>query len=170
MSNPYIGEIRLFAGNFAPTGWALCDGSLLSIAQNQPLYQLIGTTYGSDAINNFALPDLRGRVPVHQGQGAGLSAYVLGQTFGVEAVTLTTPEIPSHSHVPQASAEAGTSPNPTGQVWAASTAVRQFAAPGPAAAMAAAIGAAGGDQPHDNVPPYVAVSFIISLVGNFPSQ
>ncbi len=168
MSNPYVGEIRMFAGNFAPVGWALCDGSLLSIATYQFLFQLIGTAYGGDGVSTFALPDLRGRVPVHQ--WPGVSPYTLGETFGVEAVTLSTSEIPSHSHVPQASAEAGTSSDPSGQVWAASTAVQQFAGPGSTVAMAPAIQAAGAGQPHDNMLPFVALTFIIALDGNYPAQ
>lgn len=170
MSTPYIGEIRLFAGNFAPSGWAMCDGSLLSIAANQSLYQLIGTTYGGDGTSTFALPDLRSRVPVHQGAGSSGTTYSLGEAFGVEAVTLSTSEIPSHSHVPQASAAAGTSPDPSGQVWAASTAVQQFASPGATVAMAPAIQPAGAGQAHDNMLPFVALTFIIALQGTYPTQ
>jgi microcystin-dependent protein len=170
MSNPFVGEIRLFGGNFAPAGWAFCNGQLLSIAENETLFNLIGTTYGGDGQSTFALPDLRGRVPVHAGQGPGLSNYILGQSGGAEDVTLTADQIPAHSHVPQASAGAGGQASPAGNVWANSTNL-PYSPNAPTAAMAAAaVGPAGGNQPHDNMVPFVAVSFIISLFGVFPTQ
>src|SRR6201999_4560318 len=116
MSSPYIGEIRMFGGNFAPAGWAFCNGALLPISENDVLFNLIGTTYGGDGQNTFALPDLQSRVPVHQGTLAG-QTYTLGQTGGSESVTLTTSQIPSHSHVPQANNAAGTSTSPQNSVW-----------------------------------------------------
>lgn len=167
---PMIGEIRMFAGNFAPLGWALCNGQLLSIAGNDFLFTLIGTTYGGDGQTNFALPDLRGRVPIHDGLGAGLSSYVQGQTGGTEQVTLNVNQMPAHNHVPQCLSTAGTSKNPKGQVWAAdgggSTFSYSSTANNPMAA--GALGVAGGSQPHDNVQPYLGINFIIALVGLFP--
>lgn len=171
MSQPYIGEIRIFAGNFAPVGWNFCDGSLIAISTNPTLFQLIGTTYGGDGVNTYALPDLRSRVPIHMGTGGG-ATYVLGQNGGVENVTLTTNQIPSHYHVPQAAAGASGNPDnsPQNNVWSGWTGA-QFSDVAPSAAMnAAAIGSAGGSQPHDNMLPFVGISFIISLFGVFPSQ
>lgn len=165
MSQPFIGEIRMFPGNFAPLGWAICDGTLLAISQNSALFQLIGTTYGGDGQNTFALPDLRSRVPVHQGAG-----FVQGQSAGAESVTLTVSQIPAHTHVALASSAAGASQDPTGGVWANWTG-SQYSDQGANASMSpAAITSAGGSQPHDNMPPFLAINFIISLFGIFPSQ
>jgi len=165
MSQPFVGEIRMFGGNFAPAGWAFCDGSLIPISENETLFNLIGTTYGGDGQSTFALPDLRSRVPVHQGPG-----FTIGQSGGAETVTLTTAQIPSHSHVPQGNSGVGSQPNPTGNVWAQS-ALNQFSNGTANVAMApAAIGSAGGSQPHDNMLPFLTVSFILSLFGVFPSQ
>ena len=125
MSEPFVGEIKMFAGNFAPAGWMICAGQLLPISEYDTLFNLIGTTYGGDGQQDFALPNLQGRVPIHAGQGAGLSNYTLGETGGVEQVTLSTQHIPIHSHVPLASSAAGTSDDPAGGVWAASSA-KQF--------------------------------------------
>ena len=165
MSNPYVGEIRMFAGNFAPTGWAFCDGSLLAISQFDILFTLIGTTYGGDGQNTFALPDLRGRVPVHQGSG-----YVIGQEAGVESITLTLGQLPSHTHALHAStALASAAAGPTGML--ASSATASFYGSSPATPMSpAALTAVGGALPHDNIGPFVAVSFIISLFGIYPSS
>jgi microcystin-dependent protein len=165
MSNPYVGEIRLFAGNFAPQGWAFCSGQLLAISQNDVLFQLIGTTYGGDGQQTFALPDLRGRVPVHQGSG-----FVIGQMAGSETITLTQNQIPGHTHVPRANTAAASVTAPGGAVLAA-TSVNSYG-PGPATVdMAAqAIAPAGGSQPHENMAPTLALSYIISLFGIFPSQ
>ena len=170
MANPYVGEIRLFAGNFAPAGWMFCDGSLLSIAQNTTLFQLIGTTYGGDGVQTFGLPDLRSRVPIHMGQGVGLSNYVLGQNGGSETVTLTASQIPAHTHVLNANSNHGTAVTPTNNVWAGSADFSQYAA-GPNGTMSpGAVGLAGSSQPHDNMLPYLGINFIISLFGIFPSQ
>lgn len=169
MADPYVGEIRMFAGNFAPADWAFCDGSLLDISTYDVLFQLIGTTYGGDGASTFALPDLRGRAPVHTGQGNGLSRYVLGQSGGQERVTLTTPQLPSHTHPASASVAAATSGDPGGHTWAA-TSSPAFGT-GPAATLRAdALAQAGGSQPHENRPPSLAVSFIIALYGVFPTQ
>ncbi len=170
MASPYVGEIRMFAGNFAPVGWAFCDGQLFAISENETLFQLIGTTYGGDGQSTFALPDLRGRVPVHQGTG-GFPA-TLGQTGGVEEVTLTTQEIPAHTHALIAAATpAQATAEPTGSLTAiASTALYSVPASGTLAMDPAAVGSAGGSQPHTNLAPFLCVNFIISLFGIFPSQ
>lgn len=165
MSSPFIGEIRMFGGNFAPQGWAFCDGALIPISENDALFNLIGTTYGGDGQETFALPDLRSRVPIHSGAG-----YVLGQAAGTETVTLTVNQLPAHSHVPQAQTNQGSLSNPGGAVWATST-LNEFSAAAPAGNMnAAALGSSGGSQPHDNMVPFLAVNFILSLFGIFPSQ
>ena len=165
MAQPYVGEIRMFAGNFAPAGWMFCDGSLLAISENETLFQLIGTTYGGDGQSTFALPDLRGRLPIHQGGG-----FVLAETGGAESITLTVNQIPAHSHPFLASADAGTQPSPGGFVPAASNVVKPYTAAAPTGAMAAQmLSSAGGSQPHNNFQPYLCVDFIISLFGIFPS-
>jgi len=167
MSQPYVGEIRMFGGNFPPNGWALCQGQILSIAENDVLFNLIGTTYGGNGQSTFALPDLRGRIPVHTGPG-----FVVGQLAGTETVTLTTQQIPSHSHVPQANTAAtGTDPTNTVVAGVATAPPSWFATGAPTLNMAPNfLGQAGGNQPHDNMMPYLAVNFIISLFGVFPSQ
>jgi microcystin-dependent protein len=164
MSSPFIGEIRMFGGNFAPAGWAFCDGSLLLISDNDALFQLIGTTYGGDGQSTFALPDLRSRVPIHVGPG-----FTLGQVAGEETVTLTTAQIPAHTHGPQGNSSPGTQSSPAGGVWAQS-ALGQFSAAAPSLSMdPGALGTTGGSQPHDNMVPFLAVNFILSLFGVFPS-
>ena len=169
MAQPYVGEIRMFAGTFAPAGWSFCEGSLLPISQFETLFNLIGTTYGGDGQSTFALPDLRGRVPLHFGSGGG-SSYVLAQNGGEEQVTLTVNQIPAHSHVPQADPGNGTQDSPQNSVWA-SSANLPYSASAPTAAMSPnAIGPTGGSQPHDNMVPFLCVSFVISLFGIFPSQ
>jgi microcystin-dependent protein len=167
MSSPFIGEIRMFGGNFAPAGWAFCDGSLQAISQNDALFNLIGTTYGGDGVNTFALPDLRSRVPVHVGPG-----FALAQSGGAESVTLTTSQIPAHSHVPQANNSPGTQISPANGVWSTSNpANSQYSTAAPSVTMdPAAMGQTGGSQPHDNMVPFLAVNFILSLFGIFPSQ
>ena len=165
MSGPFVGEIRMFAGNFAPAGWSFCNGALVPIDQNPTLFQLIGTTYGGDGQTTFALPDLQSRVPVHVGPG-----FALGQSGGVETVTLTTSQIPAHSHVPQCSNAAGTQAGPGGAVWAVAQS-NIYSDVAPTLGMAPqAIGSAGGSQPHDNMIPFLVINFIISLFGVFPSQ
>lgn len=165
MGTPFVGEIRLFAGNFAPVGWSFCDGTMMAIAENETLFNLIGTTYGGDGQSTFALPDLRSRVPVHQGSG-----FVIGQLAGTETVTLTTQQTPSHTHVPQANSSPGNQLSASGAVWAQST-LSQFSSAAPATPMAAtAVGISGGSQPHDNMIPFLALNFIISMFGIFPSQ
>jgi len=164
---PYVGEIRLVGFNFAPSGWMFCEGQLLAISEYETLFNLIGTTYGGDGVDTFALPDLRGRTPVHQ--GLGLSSYQLAETGGAEQVTLNVNQIPSHSHAPQAGT-AGTSSATSGNMLADSGA-DAFAPSGTTKTnMAAnALNQNGGSRPHDNMPPYLAANFIISLFGVYPS-
>ena len=166
MSQPFVGEIRMFGGNFAPNGWMLCQGQLLPISQYDVLFNLVGTTYGGDGVNTFALPDLQGRVPLHQGGG-----NVIGQRAGTESVTLTLNQIPIHSHIPQANTS-GAGKDPTNTVIAGSGGTPTwFATSAPSVPMATnMLGLTGGNQPHDNMMPYLAVNFIISLFGIFPSQ
>jgi microcystin-dependent protein len=165
MAQPYVGEIRMFGGNFAPVGWMFCSGQTLAIAENDTLFNLIGTTYGGDGQSTFALPDLQGRVPVHQGNG-----FVLAQNGGTEQVTLTLNQIPVHTHPPRASS-AGGSDNPSGNFWANSSTGKPYAAAPPTVTMnTGTIGpAAGSSQPHDNMIPFLAVTYIISLYGIYPS-
>jgi microcystin-dependent protein len=166
VAQPYVGEIRMFAGNFAPAGWMFCEGQLMPISENETLFQLIGTTYGGDGQSTFALPDLRGRLPLHQGNG-----FVLAQSGGVETVTLTIQQIPAHSHALMASTAAGTQNAPKNSVTAASPSVTLYIGDAIDSNLAAtAIGSAGGSQPHNNFQPYLCVDFIISLFGIFPSQ
>lgn len=174
----FLGEIRLFAGNFPPQGWAFCDGALLAIAQNDALFALIGTTYGGDGQSTFALPDLRGRVPLHQGTLAG-NSYVIGQRAGVETVTLTASQLPAHNHSASGSTAlppstgTGISLTGPGAFVPASPAKPKFYAPAGSSTVAMspqAIQPAGGNQPHGNMAPFLAVSFIIALEGIFPSQ
>lgn len=171
MAQPYVGEIRIFAGNFAPAGWMFCEGQLLPISENETLFQLIGTTYGGDGESTFALPDLRGRIPIHQGNG-----FILAETGGVEEVTLTSQQIPAHTHSllgNKATAQAATG-NATHRsplnAMPASGAIKAYSAQAPAAALnAATVTSVGGSQPHNNMQPYLCVSHIISLFGIFPS-
>lgn len=171
MSDPYLGEIRLFGSNFNPAGWAFCDGSLLPIDQFDALFNLIGTTYGGDGVTTFALPDLRGRVPIHYGQGPGLSNnYVIGELGGVESVTLTTQQIPIHNH-PVGAANGATGTTPASAVPAAVTAgARYYSGTPSSTVLMTQSGITGGSQPHDNMAPFLCVSFIICLFGTFPSQ
>lgn len=165
MAQPYVGEIRIFAGNFAPAGWMFCEGQLLPISEYETLFQLVGTTYGGDGQETFALPDLRGRVPVHQGNGV-----TLAEAAGVEEVTLTVQQVPQHTHPLLASTAVGTAASPVGSALAAGGSVNAYR-PAPAAAVMAAtsVGLTGGSQPHTNLQPYLCVSHIISLFGIFPS-
>jgi microcystin-dependent protein len=170
MAQPYVGEIRMFAGNFAPAGWLFCAGQLLPIAENEVLFQLIGTTYGGDGETTFALPDLRSRVPIHQGTGPSGNTRIMGEMGGVESVTLTTQQIPAHSHPLLVSTAVANNSNPAGSVPGESPSVTLYLEESPSVAMnASAITPTGGNQPHDNMQPFQCVNFIISLFGIFPS-
>jgi microcystin-dependent protein len=169
MSDPFVGEIRMFAGNFAPAGWAFCDGQALLIADNDTLFQLIGTTYGGDGQTTFNLPDLRGRVPIHQGSNAGTN-FVLGQVGGTEAETLTVNQMPAHGHLAGCSSLPGDSIAPSGAVWAQAALALYLAVVPDVDLAASAVALAGGSQQHDNMAPYLGVSFILSLLGFFPQQ
>ncbi|HEY5223917.1 MAG TPA: tail fiber protein [Microbacteriaceae bacterium] len=171
MSQPFIGEIRIFAGNFAPVGWSFCDGSVLPISEYDVLFALIGTTYGGDGQTTFALPDLRGRFAVHTGSGGGRPTTVIGQSSGSETVTVALSQLPSHTHVPQATSTPATTATAAGGSWAVWPDSPYAAAATPSVAMnASAVAPTGGGQPHENMPPFTTVSFIISLFGIFPSQ
>jgi microcystin-dependent protein len=168
---PYLGEIRMFAGGFAPLGWELCDGRILPIAEHDALFQLIGTTYGGDGQETFALPDLQGRVPIHMGTGPGGVTYQLAETGGVEEVTLTVQQIPAHTHALLASRGAGNTANASGNVPAASPSVDLYIQDSPSVALPAnTLGPSGGSQPHSNLMPHLAVTFIINTSGVFPTQ
>lgn len=169
MAQPYVGEIRMFAGNFAPAGWMFCDGSQLSIAEFETLFNLIGTTYGGDGQQTFNLPDLRGRVPLHM--GTGQSTYVLGESGGVEQVTLTTQQTPVHNHALTATTTIGTQPNPGGNVLANSQGPQPYIQENPDNNLnAQTLSPAGGSQPHENRQPCLGINLIISMFGIFPSQ
>ena len=172
MDQPYVGEIRIFAGNFPPNGWMFCEGQTLPISQNEVLFQLIGTTYGGDGQETFNLPNLSSRVPIHMGTGPDGTTYQLGELAGVEQVTLTTQQIPSHTHPLTASTNAGSATPPGSNVLAVTSGGIQLYYEGQANSPmnAQAIGAAGGSQPHENCQPFLCVNFIISLFGVFPSQ
>jgi microcystin-dependent protein len=167
MSDCYLGEIRMFAGNFAPVGWALCQGQLLNISENDALYALLGTTYGGDGATTFGLPDLQGRVPIHPS-----STYPLATKGGTESVTLITDQMPTHTHVPSASSTTGTQASPSGNVWAASGTSIYSNGSGqiPVGMNAQSISAEGGNQPHENMMPTLTLSFIIALQGIYPTQ
>jgi len=168
MSDQYVGEIRMFSGNYAPQGWHFCDGSLLSISQYEVLYVLIGTTYGGDGVTNFKLPDLRGRVPLHSSNN-----YPLGQMAGTEKVTLIQSELPTHTHIAYANnvAADATSNSPEGKLWAFNELIKNYQSISPNVTMStAAVSSVGGNQSHDNMMPSSTVSFIIALQGIFPSQ
>ena len=166
MSQPYVGEIRMFAGNFPPNGWMFCEGQTLPISENETLFNLIGTTYGGDGQENFLLPDLRGRLPIHQG-----NSFALAQTGGVEEVTLSVQQIPIHNHSLIGSKTAGNQSSPVGSVPAANNVVSIYSAAVPASNMATQmLLPAGGSQPHTNFQPYLCIDFIISLFGIFPHQ
>jgi microcystin-dependent protein len=165
MAQPYVGEIRMFAGNFPPVGWMFCEGQLLAISENETLFQLIGTTYGGDGESTFGLPDLRGRVPIHQGNG-----FILAETGGAEEITLTTPQLPSHTHPYMATTAVGTSVNPGNNIAAAAGNIDLYRESAPSSPMAPqAVSPVGGSQPHTNFQPYLCIDFIISLFGIFPS-
>ncbi|MGE5396789.1 MAG: phage tail protein [Chitinophagales bacterium] len=169
MSDPYLGEIRMFAGNYAPLDWALCNGQLLNISQYSALFSLIGTYYGGDGTTTFALPDLRGRVPVGQGQGPGLTNRTMGQMDGAETVTLTVSNLPTHSHAVMVNNSAGTLSSPSDAVWASN--VSQYSTASPDGQMSsAAITSSGSSTAHENMMPSFCINFVICLNGIFPSQ
>jgi len=177
MAEPFLGEIRMFAGNFAPRGWALCNGQILPISQNTALFSLLGTTYGGNGVTTFALPDLQSRLPMHWGQGPGLSQRVIGETAGTESVTLINSHMPIHTHTANAASAAGDQPSPSGNVWAVPSdsqgnTLNAFVAPSAANATLApqAIGISGGSQPVGIMPPFLCLTFIIALNGIFPSR
>jgi microcystin-dependent protein len=166
MAQPYVGEIRMFAGNFAPAGWMFCDGSLQPISENETLFNLIGTTYGGDGQSTFALPDMRSRVPIHWGNG-----FTLAETGGVEEVTLTVAQIPAHTHAFLGSTDIANTPNPASSVLARSGQVNMFLNTDASVAMNSnEITPVGGSQPHTNIQPFGCFNYIISLFGIFPSQ
>jgi microcystin-dependent protein len=180
MSEPFIGEIILFAGNFAPSGWALCNGQTISIQQNQALFSIIGTTYGGNGVTTFNLPDLRGRVAVSAGQGIGLSSYALGEQAGTENVTLLTSQIPQHNHAVKAQTTAVSVVPPTGAYLGQQPAEGKNTPPGfvpsntpPGTAVTMApdmISLVGGSQPHTNIQPTLALNYIIALQGIYPTR
>ena len=165
MSNPYVGEIRIFAGNFAPAGWAFCNGQTMPISENETLFQLIGTTYGGDGQETFNLPNLQSRFPMHQGNG-----FTIGEMAGTEQETLTAQTTPVHSHPYIATTALADEATPGGNVFAQATTITVFIEDTPVSALAPqAMGATGGNQPHENMHPYLVINFIISLFGIFPN-
>jgi len=173
MSNPFVAEIRIFAGNFAPRGWATCDGQILPISQNTALFSLLGTTYGGDGRTTFALPNLQGSAPMHAGQGPGLSQRFLGEQAGEQTVTLLTSEMPSHNHTAQATSGSNQD-SPAGNAWSSIGTTRTppaLYAPTQNAQMSPqALALTGGNLPHNNMPPYLCLTFIIALQGVFPPR
>jgi microcystin-dependent protein len=170
MSEPFVGEIRMFAGNFAPRGWAFCDGQLLAVSQNDALFSLLGTIYGGDGRTTFGLPDLRGRLPIHAGHGPGLSERRLGAKGGAEKVTLTVNQMPSHTHPLQGSSEIALSPSPQDKAYARAGGFAYGTRPEPANLNANAISKIGGSQSHTNLMPFLCINFIIALFGIYPSR
>lgn len=170
MADPFVAEIRIVPFNFAPRGWAFCDGQLLPLSQNTALFSLLGTTYGGNGKSNFALPDLQGRAPMHPGQGPGLSLHDLGETGGSETVALLESEIPSHSHQARGSGADADTPSPTSASWAGSEAGDSLRKTASGTFGPQALAPAGGDQPHNNMQPYLTLNFIIALQGVFPQR
>ena len=171
MSEPFVGEIRMFAGNFAPRGWAFCDGQLLAVSQNDALFSLLGTIYGGDGRTTFGLPDLRGRIPVHAGSGPGLTERRLGAKGGAEKVTLTVNELPSHTHPLRASTDIATDSNPAGRVPAQTSTFDLYQSNPPAENLASnSMTAIGGSRSHTNLMPFLCIHFIIALFGIYPSR
>jgi microcystin-dependent protein len=176
MSDPFIGEIRMVGFDYAPSGWALCNGQLLTIAQNSALFSLLGTRFGGDGRNTFGLPDLRARVPLHQGQGVGTGTYTIGQRGGAESVTLGTAQLPPHTHALAAHGGAGSSPSASGTFIATPSdpatgaALNAFSPTSDAAMNAQAIAASGGGQAHENMQPYLCVNFVIATTGIYPTR
>ena len=171
MSEPFVGEIRMFAGNFAPRGWAFCDGQLLAVSQNDALFSLFGTIYGGDGRTTFGLPDLRSKIPLHQGTGPGLSPRRLGSKTGVEKVTLTTNQLASHTHDMNGNSAAATGTAPAGKVVATTSPLRLYKQVDQNASLASSsIANAGGSQAHTNLMPTLCVHFIVALFGIYPSR
>jgi microcystin-dependent protein len=169
--DPFVAEIRIFPFNFAPRGWAWCDGQLLPISQNTALFSLLGTTYGGDGKSNFALPNMQGNAPMHPGQGPGLSLHDLGETGGSETVSLLESEIPSHSHAMMLSGQVALQNAPTGQYWGVGSGVNLYAPAANLVTMSdSAIAPAGGDQPHNNMQPYLTFYFCIAMQGVYPPR
>ncbi|MDB5720353.1 MAG: phage tail protein [Alphaproteobacteria bacterium] len=169
MAQPLIGEIRIFAGNFAPAGWSMCDGSLLAISEYDTLFNLLGTTYGGDGQSTFALPNLQSRVPIHQGQGS-TSNFILAETGGAETVTLGTNQMPQHNHAFLVSSDTGAQVAPADNVLGTGASVTLFRPLAPNQAMGTTTSPIGGSQPHENMQPYLVLNYIISLFGIYPSQ
>jgi microcystin-dependent protein len=171
MADPFVAEIRIFPFNFAPKGWARCDGQLMPLSQNTALFSLLGTTYGGNGKSNFALPDLQGRAPMHPGQGQGLSLHDLGEAGGAETVTLLQSEIPGHAHTMNASEADGIERTPAGQLLATGIAISQYQTPAARTNLSPqAVAPAGGDAPHNNMQPYLTLQFCIALQGVFPPR
>jgi microcystin-dependent protein len=169
MSHPFVGEIRMFGGNFAPTGWAFCNGQAMAISENETLFQLIGTTYGGDGETTFNLPNLQSRVPIHQGTGPDGTTYQMGQQAGTEQETLTVQQTPIHSHAPVASNTVSTQTSPSNLLLAQSSAASLYISDVAATPLAAnSVSPRGGSQPHENLQPFLCVNFIIALFGVFP--
>lgn len=169
MAQPYVGEIRMFGGNFNPAGWEFCNGQLVPISENETLFNLIGTTYGGDGESTFALPNLQGRVPIHQGTAPSGNTYQMGEAAGVESVTLTTNQIPSHNHAVLASNSVSNNASPAANLIATPATARIYASVAPTSQMAPnAVTPEGGSQPHENMQPFLCVSFIISMFGLYP--
>lgn len=171
MSDPFVGEIRMFGGSFAPAGWAMCDGQLLPISQNETLFNLIGTTYGGDGQETFALPNLQSRVPIHSGTGSSGTSYQLGETGGVESVTLTTQQIPIHNHAMVASGDSANQITGSNAILATPVSLNTYFAAAPDSSLnPSTVIPVGGSQPHENLQPYLTITFIISMFGIFPHQ
>jgi microcystin-dependent protein len=173
MANPFVAEIRIFPFNFAPKGWAFCDGQILPLSQNTALFSLLGTTYGGDGKSNFALPNMQGNAPMHPGQGPGLSLHDLGETGGSDTVTLLESEIPSHSHTPMSSTTSAASPTPGPTVmFGKSNGIAAYSSTttGLVQLNDNAVAPAGGDQPHNNLMPYLTLNFCIALQGVYPPR
>lgn len=171
MSNPFLGEIKMFGGNYAPQGYAICDGSVLPVSNNEALFSLIGATYGGNGQTEFGLPDFRGRIPVHQGQGAGLSNRVLGALSGAENVTLITAQLPSHTHPMQGSSNAATSLDPNGNVFGLVSVNAYDQTPeNPVSIAPASVSVEGGSQSHPNIMPFQCINFIIAILGEYPTR
>lgn len=170
MSEPFVGEIRMFAGNFAPRGWAFCDGQLLSVSQNDALFSLMGTIYGGDGRTTYGLPDMRGRIPLHAGSGPGLTPRRLGAKFGTENETLTVNQLPSHSHNWQASTDAANTRDTAGNVLAQSIPDIYNTRRSPINLNTSSVSNVGGSRSHTNLMPFLCINFIVALFGIYPSR